>query len=69
MQPGEELTYDYMFEHYGLSKGVAQGFRCMCGAANCRCDMEIIGGLVGARLNGFSPGSRVFLEGKRLPVS
>ncbi len=28
--PGEELTYDYMFEHYGLSN-VAQGFRCQVG--------------------------------------
>jgi hypothetical protein len=32
----EELTYDYMFEHYGLSS-VAQGFKCQCGAKNCRC--------------------------------
>jgi hypothetical protein len=32
----EELTYDYMFEHYGLS-GMAQGFKCQCGAKNCRC--------------------------------
>jgi SET domain-containing protein len=31
----EELTYDYMFEHYGLS-GMAQGFKCQCGAKNCR---------------------------------
>jgi hypothetical protein len=31
----EELTYDYMFEHYGLS-GMAQGFKCHCGAKNCR---------------------------------
>ena len=34
---GEELTYDYMFEHYGLSAGAANGFRCRCGAKNCRC--------------------------------
>lgn len=33
----EELTYDYMFEHYGLSSGLAQGFKCQCGAKNCRC--------------------------------
>lgn len=32
----EELTYDYMFEHYGLSSGLAQGFKCQCGAKNCR---------------------------------
>ena len=31
----EELTYDYMFEHYGLA-GMAQGFQCQCGAKNCR---------------------------------
>lgn len=31
----EELTYDYMFEHYGVS-GMAQGFKCQCGAKNCR---------------------------------
>lgn len=35
IQPGEELTYDYMFEHYGLGN-VASSFRCQCGAANCR---------------------------------
>lgn len=31
----EELTYDYMFEHYGLAD-MAQGFKCQCGAKNCR---------------------------------
>ncbi|KAF6258157.1 hypothetical protein COO60DRAFT_1152954 [Scenedesmus sp. NREL 46B-D3] len=36
----EELTYDYMFEHYGLS-GMAQGFKCQCGAKNCRGTMDI----------------------------
>jgi SET domain-containing protein len=34
--PGEELTYDYMFEHYGLTQGSAAGFRCLCGAPQCR---------------------------------
>eukprot|EP00775_Hariotina_reticulata_P011777 gene11777-11922_t len=38
--PNEELTYDYMFEHYGLSS-VAQGFKCQCGAKNCRGTMDI----------------------------
>lgn len=37
--PMEELTYDYMFEHYGLS-AAAGGFRCRCGAAKCRGTMD-----------------------------
>lgn len=32
----EELTYDYMFEHSGVG-ALARGFKCMCGARNCRC--------------------------------
>lgn len=32
----EELTYDYMFEHSGVG-ALARGFKCMCGAKNCRC--------------------------------
>jgi hypothetical protein len=31
----EELTYDYMFEHSGVG-ALARGFKCMCGAKNCR---------------------------------
>ena len=31
----EELTYDYMFEHSGVG-ALARGFKCMCGARNCR---------------------------------
>ena len=38
--PGEELTYDYMFEHQGGS-ALAQGFRCMCGAPKCRGTMDV----------------------------
>ncbi|GBF90197.1 histone H3 Lys 36 methyltransferase [Raphidocelis subcapitata] len=37
--PGEELAYDYMFEHAGVS-ALAQGFRCMCGAPKCRGTMD-----------------------------
>jgi SET domain-containing protein len=33
--PGEEMTYDYQFEHYGLHTGSGSS-RCRCGAANCR---------------------------------
>lgn len=32
----DELTYDYMFEHSGVG-ALARGFKCMCGARNCRC--------------------------------
>lgn len=39
MAPGEELTYDYHFQHAGL-QNAAQGFRCMCGSANCRGTMD-----------------------------
>ncbi|KAJ9527214.1 hypothetical protein QJQ45_025473 [Haematococcus lacustris] len=39
--PGEELTYDYFFEHYGVSKLVnVASFECKCGAANCRGTMD-----------------------------
>jgi hypothetical protein len=41
----EELTYDYMFEHSGVG-ALAQGFKCMCGAKNCRCAVRV-GGLAG----------------------
>lgn len=40
IQPGEELTYDYMFEHAGVS-ALAEGFRCMCGAPKCRGTMDV----------------------------
>lgn len=39
MAPGEELTYDYHFQHAGL-QNAAQGFRCMCGSAKCRGTMD-----------------------------
>jgi hypothetical protein len=35
----EELTYDYMFEHSGVG-ALAHGFKCMCGAATCRCGLQ-----------------------------
>lgn len=35
----EELTYDYMFEHSGVG-ALARGFKCMCGARNCRGTMD-----------------------------
>ncbi|KAI8474891.1 MAG: hypothetical protein J3K34DRAFT_359121, partial [Monoraphidium minutum] len=38
--PGEELAYDYMFEHAGVS-ALAEGFRCMCGAPKCRGTMDV----------------------------
>lgn len=34
--PEEELTYDYMFEHYGHSAPAEGALICMCGAHNCR---------------------------------
>lgn len=37
IRPGEELTYDYFFEHYGPFAPPAASFQCMCGAKNCRC--------------------------------
>ncbi|KAI8475312.1 MAG: hypothetical protein J3K34DRAFT_365702 [Monoraphidium minutum] len=36
---GEELTYDYMFEHTGPGP-LAEGFRCACGAPRCRGTMD-----------------------------
>ncbi len=36
IQPGEELTYDYFFQHYGVSAVDTADFICMCGAPNCR---------------------------------
>ena len=36
IQQGDELTYDYFFEHYGASAVAAGSFKCMCGAVNCR---------------------------------
>lgn len=35
--PGEELVYDYAFQHYGAMRQNATSFACMCGAKNCRC--------------------------------
>ncbi len=37
--PGEELTYDYMFQHFGLA-AAAGAYRCKCGAPNCRGTMD-----------------------------
>jgi hypothetical protein len=39
IKAGEELTYDYHFQHSGLVTA-AQGFRCLCGAPNCRGTMD-----------------------------
>mmetsp|Transcript_21384 Transcript_21384/g.64125 ORF Transcript_21384/g.64125 Transcript_21384/m.64125 type:complete len:1271 (-) Transcript_21384:161-3973(-) len=39
--PGEELTYDYFFEHYGTVAQLGSSFRCMCGAKNCRGTMDV----------------------------
>ena len=39
VEAGEELTYDYHFQHSGLQTA-AQGFRCMCGAPRCRGTMD-----------------------------
>lgn len=36
---GEELTYDYMFQHAGIAD-MAESYRCMCGAPNCRGTMD-----------------------------
>ncbi|KAL0051651.1 hypothetical protein WJX82_011245 [Trebouxia sp. C0006] len=36
---GEELSYDYQFQHYGLAQA-AGAYRCMCGAATCRGTMD-----------------------------
>jgi hypothetical protein len=40
VKENEELTYDYQFQHAGLH-AAAQGFRCMCGAPNCRGTMDV----------------------------
>lgn len=37
--PGEELTYDYQFQHFGLA-AAAGAYRCKCGAPNCRGTMD-----------------------------
>ena len=37
--PGEELTYDDQFQHFGLA-AAAGAYRCMCGAARCRGTMD-----------------------------
>lgn len=39
IQPGEEVTYDYQFEHYGLGDMVTN-YKCLCGAPNCRGTMD-----------------------------
>eukprot|EP00879_Flechtneria_rotunda_P017339 GHRR01018163.1.p1 GENE.GHRR01018163.1~~GHRR01018163.1.p1 ORF type:complete len:1141 (+),score=450.05 GHRR01018163.1:168-3590(+) len=64
--PGEELTYDYMFEHYGLSSGLVQGFKCQCGAKNCRGTMDVNPERKrdwGRRLEVFWEGDGVFYRG------
>ena len=35
IEEGEELTYDYHFEHAG-TQSMAMSFRCLCGAPSCR---------------------------------
>ncbi|GAB4819069.1 hypothetical protein N2152v2_006115 [Parachlorella kessleri] len=39
IEPGEELTYDYFFQHFGLASA-AGAYLCTCGAANCRGTMD-----------------------------
>jgi len=39
IEPGEEVTYDYQFEHYGLGDMVTS-YKCLCGATNCRGTMD-----------------------------
>jgi len=41
IQPGEQLTYDYQFEHYGETN--ATSFQCRCGAPDCRGRLDKIG--------------------------
>ena len=41
IRPGEELTYDYFFEHYGPDAPPVASFQCMCGARNCRGTMDV----------------------------
>lgn len=41
VQAGEQLTYDYQFEHYGETN--ATSFLCRCGAADCRGRLDKIG--------------------------
>ncbi|PSC72083.1 histone H3 Lys 36 methyltransferase ASH1 isoform A [Micractinium conductrix] len=36
---GEELTYDYQFQHFGLA-AAAGAYRCKCGAPDCRGTMD-----------------------------
>lgn len=37
IQPGEELAYDYSFEHDGrITKALREQYACHCGAENCR---------------------------------
>eukprot|EP00798_Chlamydomonas_sp_ICE-L_P026932 gene26932-4554_t len=38
--PGEELTYNYFFEHYGVNTPALGSFTCLCGAKNCRGTMD-----------------------------
>jgi len=33
---GEEVTYDYHFQHFDIHNKTAASFKCRCGAANCR---------------------------------
>eukprot|EP00884_Botryococcus_braunii_P021638 jgi/Botrbrau1/8158/Bobra.357_2s0006.1 len=40
IKPGEELTYDYQFQHSGVA-AAALGYRCMCGAPTCRGTMDL----------------------------
>uniref|UniRef100_A0A7S0S5E0 Histone-lysine N-methyltransferase n=1 Tax=Chlamydomonas leiostraca TaxID=1034604 RepID=A0A7S0S5E0_9CHLO len=41
IEPGEELTYDYFFQHYGNQEVNPAAFKCMCGAPNCRGTMDV----------------------------
>lgn len=38
IRPGEEVVYDYNFEH--ILQGVSNKYHCQCGSSNCRGSME-----------------------------
>eukprot|EP00193_Tetraselmis_chui_P000790 CAMPEP_0177759228 /NCGR_PEP_ID=MMETSP0491_2-20121128/4620_1 /TAXON_ID=63592 /ORGANISM="Tetraselmis chuii, Strain PLY429" /LENGTH=1426 /DNA_ID=CAMNT_0019275043 /DNA_START=230 /DNA_END=4510 /DNA_ORIENTATION=- len=39
IQPGEEVTYDYQYEHHGLGEQVGK-YECLCGSEQCRGTMD-----------------------------
>ncbi|KAF5826675.1 hypothetical protein DUNSADRAFT_2393, partial [Dunaliella salina] len=66
IKPGEELTYDYFFQHYGVSAVDTADFICMCGAPNCRGTMDINPGKrkdLGRRIEVHWDGDGVYYRG------